>query len=69
MLRSKNFLLAILGLAVVALAAGPVRDLVDVQVTNFPDTQRIKGSVGIEGPIRQINLGPVNIIAIDELFR
>ena len=23
----------------------------------------------IEGPIRQLNLGPVNIIAIDELFR
>jgi len=23
----------------------------------------------IEGPIRQLNLGPVNIIPIDELFR
>ena len=56
MLRSKNLLLAILGLAVIALGARAAGDLMDVQVVNFPDPQRVKGSVTIDGPIRHGDL-------------
>ena len=38
--------------AALLLAAAGSREVMDVQVLNFPDPQRIRGSVTIEGPIR-----------------
>ena len=43
---------ALIVLAAGALLAAGSREVMDVQVLNFPDPQRIKGSVTIEGPIR-----------------
>jgi len=48
-------------LAVCIVAAVPAgvaisRDLIEVIVTNFPDPQQIRGTVEVEGPIRQATL-------------
>lgn len=43
-------------LAAVALGAAGVREILEVQVINFPDPQRIRGSVSIEGPIRSAEM-------------
>lgn len=56
MLRSKNLVIVGLVLAVLALGANAARELLDVSVVNFPDPQRIKGAVTIDGPIRHGNL-------------
>lgn len=46
--------LILLSILVMVLLAGAAvsREILDVQVLNFPDPQRIKGTVTIEGPIR-----------------
>ncbi len=56
MFRSKNLLIAVLVLAAIALGANAAREMLDVQVVNFPDPQRVKGTVTIEGPIRHGHL-------------
>lgn len=48
------------GIAIVAalilMGAQSVREVLDVQVLNFPDPQTIKGTVTIDGPIRHAEL-------------
>lgn len=56
MVRSKNWLIVVLVLAGVALGAGAVHEILDVQVMNFPNPQKVKGTVTIEGPIRHGDL-------------
>lgn len=45
-------LIVLIVLAVGLLLAATNREILDVQVLNFPDPQRIRGSVSIDGPIR-----------------
>jgi len=63
MLR-KTAVIALLVLAAGALLAAVSRDILDVQVMNFPDPQRVKGVVTIEGPIRHGELTRLNEIIV-----
>ena len=56
MSRTTLALIVVLVLACVALGAAGAREILDVQVLNFPDPQKIKGTVTIEGPIRHSEL-------------
>ena len=54
---SRKVLLAVVVLAVLAvLVAAAGREVLDVQVLNFPDPQRVRGVVTIEGTIRHADL-------------
>lgn len=53
MSRTTTASVLVLVLAMVALGAVGAREIMEVQVLNFPDPQRIKGTVTVEAPIRR----------------
>jgi hypothetical protein len=55
-MRNRGWFAAAAAGGVVLLGAAATREILDVQVINFPDPQRVRGAVSIEGTVRHAEL-------------